>query len=374
MIERLYVNNYRCLVNFELITKEMPTALLIGANGTGKSSIRFALQTLQAIARGVNRMRDLRQRDLLQPEDFSFGNAETPLRIEIEAVIAGRGYKYSVAFDYPRGFKELRVYDESLTAESRIVFSRTQAAVRIPGSDGRSEAEFQVDWHLAALPIIQVRSEPDDLGIFKDWLARMVILAPVPGRMSGDSADLTLEPQVESENLGEWFSGLLGSYPAAYSRIEQYLHSVMPDFGDIQQVAVGPNVKRMNLSFRLENATMRIPFKHLSDGEKCFLLAGVVLAANQVSGPLFCFWDEPDNFLSLSEVGHFIMELRRAFGTGGQLLVTSHNPEAIRKFADENTLLLYRNSHLEPTLVRRLVELRVHGDLVEALIRGDVGP
>jgi len=202
----------------------------------------------------------------------------------------------------------------------------------------------------------------------------MVILAPVPSLMSGDSADLTLESHVDSRNLGEWFSGLLGSFPAAYSRIEQYLRSVIPDFGDIQQVSVGPNVKRMNLSFRLENKTMRIPFKYLSDGEKCFLLAGVVLAANQAYGPLFCFWDEPDNFLSLSEVGHFIIELRRAFDVGGQLLVTSHNPEAIRAFADENTLVLYRNSHLEPTLVRRLEELTVHGDLVEALIRGDVAP
>jgi len=68
------------------------------------------------------------------------------------------------------------------------------------------------------------------------------------------------------------------------------------------------------------------------------------------------------------------MELRRAFGPGAQLIATSHNPEAIRRFADENTFALYRKSHLEPTQVRLVSDLGIQGDLVEALIRGDVAP
>jgi hypothetical protein len=73
-------------------------------------------------------------------------------------------------------------------------------------------------------------------------------------------------------------------------------------------------------------------------------------------------------------VGHFVLALRKAFQTGGQFIATSHNPEAIRSFSDDNTLLLYRKSHLEPTIVRRLDDLHVSGDLVDALIRGDVEP
>ena len=88
---------------------------------------------------------------------------------------------------------------------------------------------------------------------------------------------------------------------------------------------------------------------------------------------MFCFWDEPDNYLAPSEVGHFVMALRKAFQSGGQFIATSHNAEAIRRFSDENTLVLYRNNHLEPTIVRPLSEMHVNGDLVGALIRGDVG-
>jgi ABC-type multidrug transport system ATPase subunit len=104
------------------------------------------------------------------------------------------------------------------------------------------------------------------------------------------------------------------------------------------------------------------------------MICALVLAANRAYGPLFCFWDEPDNYLALSEVGHFVLALRKAFQSGGQFIATSHNPEAIRRFSEENTLVLYRKNHLEPTIVRPLKDLQVNGDLVGALIRGDLEP
>lgn len=104
------------------------------------------------------------------------------------------------------------------------------------------------------------------------------------------------------------------------------------------------------------------------------MICALVLAAHDANGGVFCFWDEPDNFLALSEVGHFVLALRKAFQSSGQFIATSHNPEAIRSFSDENTLLLYRRNHLEPTSVRPLAELEGRGDLVGALVRGDLEP
>jgi predicted ATPase len=146
----------------------------------------------------------------------------------------------------------------------------------------------------------------------------------------------------------------------------------MPDIQDFLNELIGKDSKSMIVRFEANNANLSIEFNDLSDGEKCFFLCAVVLAANKFYGPLFCFWDEPDNYLSLSEVGHFVMSLRRSFKNSGQILVTSHNPEAIRKFSNENTFVLYRNSHLEPTLVRPLSEISVKGDLINALIGDDI--
>jgi ABC-type sugar transport system ATPase subunit len=101
-------------------------------------------------------------------------------------------------------------------------------------------------------------------------------------------------------------------------------------------------------------------------------LSALIAAYNKVSGPVFCMWDEPDNHLSLSEIGHFITQLRQLANRNGQFIATSHHPETIRRFSDENTVVLRRNSHLEPTVVRPLTEFPYSGDLIEALIRDEV--
>ncbi|MDQ2098416.1 MAG: AAA family ATPase [Tychonema bourrellyi B0820] len=372
MLQRLYVNNFRCLENFELLIKGMPSALLIGKNGAGKSTIASALEVLQKICRGTNRMRDLEKLNLISPKDFARGKSDVPIRFEIEVLLEDKLYKYVLALELPEKFRELRVFEEQLLVAGEPIYYRKEAQVTLHTSSQNREAQFMVDWHLVALPVIQKQSETDPLHIFKTWLARMIILAPIPSLMTGDSNGETLEPKRDGSNFGEWISGLLSRYPAAYTQVDKYLREVMPDIQDFLNELIGKDSKSMMVRFEENNANLSIEFNDLSDGEKCFFLCAVVLAANKFYGPLFCFWDEPDNYLSLSEVGHFVMSLRRSFKNSGQILVTSHNEEAIRKFSNENTFILDRKSHLEPTLVRLLSDIPVRGDLINALISGDI--
>ncbi|WP_293153240.1 MULTISPECIES: AAA family ATPase [unclassified Microcoleus] len=376
MLQRLYVHNFRCLENFELILKEMPSSLLIGKNGAGKSTIRVVLEILQHIGRGINRMRDFDKNHLglIDPKDFNRGRSDVPIRFEIEVLLDNKLYKYILALELPENFRELRVFEEQLLISGNPIYSRKEAQVTLYTSHSQRnlEAQFLVDWHLVALPVIQEQSETDPLRIFKTWLARTIILAPIPSLMTGDSNGETLEPKRDGSNFGEWFSGLLSRYPAAYTQAYRHLQEVMPDFQDFLNEQIGKDSKSMIVRFEAKNANLSVDFKDLSDGEKCFFLCAVVLAANKYYGPLFCFWDEPDNYLSLSEVGHFVTSLRRSFKDSGQIVATSHNEEAIRKFSNENTFVLDRKSHLEPTLVRLLGDIPVSGDLVDTLIRGDI--
>ena len=194
--------------------------------------------------------------------------------------------------------------------------------------------------------------------------------------MRGGSESETLQPNPYVTNFGEWFSGLLVSAPFAYTKISEYLKEVMQDFLAIKNPVTGRENRSVFVQFSSEHENTEFPFEDLSDGEKCFMICALVIAANDAYGPLLCFWDEPDNFLAPSEVSSSIMALRKAFRDKGQLIVTSHNPEAIRRFSDENTLVLFRNSHLEPTISRSVEDLRSKGDLkgdfVNALLRGDI--
>jgi len=309
------------------------------------------------------------------------------MRFEIEVALNASVYEYVIAFEFPEGFKELRVLEEKFAVNGKPVYTREHAQVRLVQREGARSLEdlakspsFRIDWHMVALPIVQEQSRADPLFLFKQWLAGMLILRPIPRLILGDSNQETLQPNPLVTDFGAWFSGLLAYAPAAYSKIDAYLKQLMPDLKDIKNPAIGKDSRSLVVQFSVDHGSPRtveslsVPFEDLSDGEKCFMICALVVAANDAYGPLVCFWDEPDNYLALAEVGHFVLAVRKAFQPGGQFIATSHNPEAIRRFSDENTLLLYRKSHLEPTTARKLEELQVKGDLVGALIRGDLEP
>lgn len=370
MIRRLYVHNFRCLENFELPVAGLSSVLLIGNNGSGKSTVGLSLEILQKIARGTNRVGDL-----IKPSDLARNRVTVPLRIEIEVDLNSTSYIYTIAFEFPVGFRELRVLEERLQAGGKTIYTRANAKVRLlrESDTDQKEAEFGIDWHSVALPLIE-GSRLGPLFQFKRWLSSMLILRPIPSQMDGRSDDETMHPDSEVVRFGHWFQGLISSHPAAYAKTAEYLSQVMPDFHGIVGLVEGEPFRRLHVQFVTGEGSLTVPFGDLSDGEKCFMICAVVLAANDAYGPLVCYWDEPDNFLALAEVGHFLVALRKGFKSGGQLIATSHNPEAIRSFSDENTLLLHRKSHLEPTIVRPLNEVHRSGDLVGALIRGDLEP
>jgi len=375
VIRRFYVHNFRCLENFELPIAGQSSALLIGKNGTGKTTVGLALEILQKIARGTNRVGEL-----VKPRDLARGRSDVPMRFEIEVVLGAESYSYILALTLLKDAKDLLVLEERLDVGGRLVFSRDPGQVSLEAERDSAPSlvrlgmDFPIDLRLVALPIIQPRSSNDPLPVFRQWLARMLILRPIPSLISGDSKEETLEPSTQVTDFGAWFSGLLAHAPSAYAAVDSYLKQVMPDLGDIKNPVTGTDSRTLVVQFSTEQSSMTLPFEDLSDGEKCYMICALVIAANKVHGPVFCFWDEPDNFLALSEVGDFVMALRKAFKSGGQFIATSHNPEAIRRFSDENTFVLYRSNHLEPTRVRPLKDIHVTGDLVGALIRDDLEP
>ena len=370
MLKRLYAHNFRCLENFEFKPGDHSSALLIGKNGSGKSTLKAVLGVGQAIGRGVNRVGQL-----VQPADFTLGRSMVPMRFEFEVQLHDRLFSYVLALELPDRFRELRVLEEQLTVDGLVLFSREHALVKVRrDSAEQADAQFNIDWHLIALPVIQDPAASGALGEIRAWLAEMVLLAPIPKLMSGDAASETLEPDENAVNLADWLSGLLDRFPSAYSTLVQHLQQVMPDLADFRFERTGKETKSLLVRFSSGKDQQELPFSKLSDGEKCFFLCAIVLASNRCYGPLFTFWDEPDNYLSIGEVSQFVLSLRRGFQEEGQIVMTSHNVEAIRRFSDDSTWVLGRRSHLEPTVIRQLQEMASTPDLIQRLIDGDLDP
>jgi hypothetical protein len=302
MLQKLNIHNFRCLGNFEMTFRDTSSALLIGKNGVYRTTVVRALEILPRIARGANRMRDLADKVdfLIGPNDFAWGRGNVPMRFEIEVLLENKRYQYVLALDLPEGFTELRVAEEQLSVAEKIIYSRIGAQVTLHTASQNREANFMVDWHLVALPMIREQSATDPLYLFNTWLSQMVILAPIPSKMTRISDDEVFEPKRDDSNFAEWFTGLDSRYPAAYTQLEKSLRDVLADMMDIVNSPTGTDSK--NLLVRCEDYSpiLQRDFNELSDREKCCFLWVVVLAANKFYRPLFCFWDEPDNSYSLN--------------------------------------------------------------------------
>jgi ABC-type cobalamin/Fe3+-siderophores transport system ATPase subunit len=364
MIERLYVQNFRCLESVTLDFAGTPSALIIGKNGAGKSTTRHALSVFQSICRGSSRVGTL-----VVPSDFSFLHVDRPMRFEIDVTLAGRRFKYAISFDWPDTFREARILDESLAVDGQDIFTRHQAQVQLPGG-----GNFGLDWHVFALPVINERPPGRAIQDLKAFLAAMVLIAPIPAAMSGFSEQPSVELEHDGSNFASCLRSLLVKKPAAYSAFDGYVKEVIPDFSSIDHEDRGKDGHQLMVNFKRPGADeiLRVEFDALSDGEKCFFLSGYIVASNAAGFSIVCVWDEPDNHLSLSQVGQFITGLRKMANRGGQFIATSHHPETVRKFSDDNTFVLTRKTHLDPSLPKLLKDFTYSGDLVNALIRDEI--
>jgi predicted ATPase len=364
MIEKLYIQNYRCLDNLTLEFSGRPTALIIGKNGTGKSTILEAMRIIQLICRRAGRVGKL-----VSANDFTGNHTERPLRFEIEVALEGRRYKYELGFDWPEGFREARIFDEALSVDGHSVFKRQLAKVQVAGKEA-----FGLDWHVFALPIINERQEERNIESLKQFGASMILTDPLPTKMTGFSAEASTELEPDASNFASCLRGLLERKPAAYGEFDAQVKAAIPDFSSIENVTRGETGKQLIVHFQRANSReqLTVEFESLSAGEKCIFLSSYLVATNATSSPVVCIWDEPDNHLALSEVGQFITGLRRMTQRRGQFIATTHHPETVRKFSDETTFVLTRKSHLDPVVPKLLSEFAYSGDLIHALIRDEI--
>ena len=364
MIERLYVHNFRCLENFTLDLAGRSSAVVIGKNGAGKSTVLHCLKLFQNICRGSGRVGNL-----ISASDFTQNRTDRPMQLEVEVALAHKRYKYAISFEWPVGFREARILDEGLSVDGAAIFTRHHAQVQLSG-----KTAFGLDWHIFALPVINELPGERAIQDIKAFFATMVLISPIPSNMSGFSEEPSVELQHDAGNYASCLRALLQQKPKAYNTFDSYVKMVIPDFSSIENIERGESGTQLIVKFEQEKpqSSLSVEFKALSDGEKCFFLSAYIIASSTAGSPVVCMWDEPDNHLSLSEVGHFIVALRKMAGRGGQFIATTHHPETVRKFSDESTFVLTRKSHFDPCVVRPLVDFSYSGDLVNALISDEI--
>lgn len=355
MLRRLYIHNYKCFQNFTLDMSDRRSVLIVGKNGTGKTALMEVLSIFQAIGRGEHRVDAIFNKDTLtiwRKTDHCF--------FELEVSIAGREYLYSITLDLPTQFTTARVIDEKLIIDGNVNIERELDSVSL-----NKKAVFPIDWHLFALPIIHSQKENASILEFREWLANMLLLSPIPKLMGDIAAEESLYINIDCTNFADYFTTQCANKLELYSKISENAKTFMEDFTTIDLVKVGEKAKRLDIVF--DKTKCRVRFSQLSDGEKKFILHAVVLAICASNENTFVFWDEPDNYLANAEIQAFVRMLRQHTNMYGQSIITSHNKQTAICFSKESTLLLTRRSHIDPSEVRCIPDSEDFISIIEDL-------
>jgi len=388
MLKRLYIHNYKCLVNFEFKVDEdeyyRHWALLIGKNGAGKSSIAEVLDVLHRVGCSHYNLlpvsvEELRQEipPLVSEECFAFGDTSKPMRFELDVELEGHLCQYALELELPPDFYALRIAHESLQVDGHLCFTRQQADIQFTKNQ---ENPFSFDWHGVYLPSYTERNTLYECSVsaFKTWLKQMLILAPQPRNMNDQLSAKSFSLQQDASNITNWWAGLSVSSPDVWAEVRAcYLLNVFPDFKRLHMQTNNFGAQRLNVLFEKDKKEETFRFNRLSDGEKCIFLAAFVMMASEINAPVFCFWDEPDNYLAVSEVEFLMTMLKNHFLKKGQIFITTHNPETLNRFAEDNTYIVSRENHLSPTRPLKTVaewrkEHKFEGNLSEAWTLGDI--
>lgn len=366
MLKRLYVHNFRSLQNFELNLSGLKSALLLGKNGAGKTSIFDVMHIFQQLAQGVSQIKYL-----ITKNDFAFGDLRKCIKMELEVTLDSKDFFYTLEIEMPEDPREPIIKSEQLKCQHEVILDRSGGRTLLNNS-----AEFSLDWHHFGLPLISVRNEQEPIALFREWLKELIVLSPISQSFAGTTQGEHTYLDRQGVYVLDWLRELLAETPNLYAEINDFLKYRLPDFSLFKFNTIGAEEKEWVVEFKNHSKKkMELKFSQLSDGEKIFILASGLVARMSSGKPFLCLWDEPDHYVSLAELSHFILSCRKAAETKEgqvQIVFSTHNAQVIQEFSEHNIFVLSRASHLDPTRCLKAEDKNyISPTLVEAFENGE---
>lgn len=338
MITRLYADNFRTLVNFELKFDRLN--LLMGPNGSGKSSVFSVLRRLQQFNRGEGKIGGI-----FSLRDLTRWQNQSTQRFELDVSLPEGEMRYLLVVEFNAGEEKCRVLEETLSEGGLPLFDRKLDMVRLYRDDHSPGPTYPFDWTLSALATIQARHDNTKLSAFRRLLNRLVIAAISPSQMETNTQDEAPTLSARMENFASWYRKLSQENMGAMFKLFQELKAVLPGFESFSFKEAGQDTKTFNVEFSRRGSRKLISyyFSELSDGQRVLIALYTLIHGLNEEG-LCLFLDEPDNFVSLREIQPWLASLQdnveMAFN---QAVMISHHPEIINHLGNTRGRWLSRD-------------------------------
>ena len=328
MLTRLYIDNFRCFVNFEY--RPARRQLIVGRNGTGKSSLLDALLFVrQFVVRG-----DTFDTLLIQNQRTRWLN-QTQQTFELEAALDARTYVYHLVIEPWGEPPRPRVVSETVTLDGQSIFEFADGEVHLFNDRFERKVTYPFDWSRSALATIIPRRDNQLLTRFKLWLSGLLCFRINPFAMGLRAEGENLAPNVDLSNIAAWYRHLVQADPKQNANMLDSLRASLDAFTFLQLEPVGENVRLLVAEFVHGGKSIKFGLSELSEGQRCLISLYAILHFVLARGCTVIL-DEPDNFVSLREIQPWLMAVTDAIEENkGQILLISHHPELINQWAPD---------------------------------------
>lgn len=368
MIRRLFIDNYKCLVNFELELSEV--TLLLGRNGVGKSAVLDVLFALRGLLTGHLKISD---RDAFPTSTLTRWQTREIQAVEIETLIASQPIKYRIEIEHDRDKERSRIVLEKLESATGPLFEFAAGEVQLYRDNHSPGPTFGSDWSESALARVAERNDNRTLSEFLKFIRKMVVCGPIPPLFRAEAR--TEDPILmrDASNFAAWYRHFTLERQDLSVELTQELKNVLEGFRGLRLEQVGTDTRALKVMFAQDKDRYELSLDEVSDGQRALIVLYSFIHLTAGHGHAL-FLDEPDNFVALQEIQPWLRSLFDACGDMiPQALICSHHPGQIDYLGVDCGVMLTR----EPTgvtSVRRVKDqdLTVEGGLKlsEVIARG----
>jgi predicted ATPase len=339
MLKRLYIDNFRCFLNFEY--KPERKQLLLGENGSGKSSLLDAILFVKWFIEGGESRFTQSTRTRWQ---------DVPLQVfEIEALLDEKRFEYRLEIRYAPDSKLPSINVERLTVSGSPVFEVVNREIHFFTNEGAQSTVLLWESKQSALLLAQFSNLY--VGRFVSWIKTLHCLQidPYPLEMDETADGEDEMPAYDLSNLAPWYRHLLQVEPERNALFLSALKETLTGFQSLRFSAVDDGVRKLRTHFDApQKGGAQYSISELSEGQRMLIGLYMVLHFVIAKGQTVIL-DEPDNFVALREIQPWLLEAGQAVDdNGGQLILISHHPEILDQWANAYGLRFFReeNGHV----------------------------